>query len=806
MVGRGELRRLVDQAGGDGWRAALALARLYLLKRSGSEETAAAWSRANSARGTPQGRRSRRLAQRALHGGPRGRHAVRQLACAAPGWVMVPRLAEVAAMARDPKVAALAIARLRRLDDSADIDPVCQVWADTRAANLAELLHEKGWRASGAYSPLPVLTALHADRADLLGTRYDALKLIEATADPESRIRERAAAALAGLTDPEARQAVYAAAIDDGNADALRAALSGEFAVEPTQRAILLFLAGEFERYAELDFDGGLLRAAHTAAHRGLRARLAASARASGRLDWVRTVTGADSPARLRDLSLEEWAAVTDMLIGGRQGERMWELASLAPPRYAAELLRALADGDWRPDPIDHRAGFDELTRLARSCPRSVPPVPPTLRRQVAQPAARSVQPVNVMSISRDGRLLATGGIDGVVRLWALPSGEPAGELEGSLDEVWSLEISADGRQLAAGGDGGLQLWDLPSGRLRRSLRGHTGVVGSLAMSPDGRVLASGGGSEGPCAPRLWSLPSGDPGPPLPTHQRIWDLCISPDGGLLATSTGCFDEPVRLFRLPTGDAAGALEARGGTAGSLIFTGDGQLLVENIGASESGFTRWAMPGGKLLSDLVATPGPQHAKLALAPDDSLVAAVTLSGIQLWRLPSGDAVQPELTGHSGVTAMTISHDGSVLVTGGGDGTVRLWRLPSGHRGGIVARVETPGLYHWISEVSVIADDRLLAVATSDGVLRLWNLPDVRFAGLLHRPTFETDQPEVDALRAVCPAPEQRAWFDLVEAVVRWRGRYDVEVDEVAAEAGWDIELGAAEAAETDHRADGR
>jgi WD40 repeat protein len=72
---------------------------------------------------------------------------------------------------------------------------------------------------------------------------------------------------------------------------------------------------------------------------------------------------------------------------------------------------------------------------------------------------------------------------------------------------VWSVGFSPDGAVLASGGDDGVvRLWRAGDGALLRELTGHTGQVRSVAFSPDGAVLAS-GGADG--VVRLWDTATG---------------------------------------------------------------------------------------------------------------------------------------------------------------------------------------------------------------------------------------------------------------------------------------------------------
>jgi WD40 repeat protein len=97
--------------------------------------------------------------------------------------------------------------------------------------------------------------------------------------------------------------------------------------------------------------------------------------------------------------------------------------------------------------------------------------------------------------------------MDMTVKLWSLPDGRLLKTLEAYTRKVSALTMSSDGKLLASGSmDMTVKLWSLPDGRLLKTLEGHTAWVYVLAMSSDARLLASGNYDN---TLRLWSLSDG---------------------------------------------------------------------------------------------------------------------------------------------------------------------------------------------------------------------------------------------------------------------------------------------------------
>src|SRR5438105_5829304 len=326
--------------------------------------------------------------------------------------------------------------------------------------------------------------------------------------------------------------------------------------------------------------------------------------------------------------------------------------------------------------------------------------------------AARSV------AISRNGEYWAAGSWRGEMRVWRENGHTLHLALQAHTDAVWALAFSPDERRLASGSlDGSVKLWEVESGIVLWS-GWQTMGIDCLAFAPDGDVLASGGYD---ATLRLWEASLGTPLQDVPHPGPFTSLAWSPDGRLLAS--GDLAGTIRLWAIPSRGRAACVEILAGHSSwvrGLAFAPDGTSLAS---ASWDGSVKlWELAdAGRLrLRQTLVGHTEQVNCVAWSPEGATLASGSNDRtIRLWEAQEG-RTRLVFSGHSGVVeGLAFTPDGGSLLSGSWDGTMLLWEVERG----LCVRVMqgyAPTLY----DLDWSPDGKELASVGSDTEVCLWEV----------------------------------------------------------------------------------
>ena len=303
-------------------------------------------------------------------------------------------------------------------------------------------------------------------------------------------------------------------------------------------------------------------------------------------------------------------------------------------------------------------------------------------------------------------------GLGSCVYLWSAATSKVTQlcDLSQTEDVVTSVAWSEGGRHLAVGSSRGeVQLWDASTQKLVRTMGGHSARIGALSwkQSSSGGSPAAGNNSLLASGSRDRLIHLRDPRSDSPYEMRLCahkqEVCglkwsfdersMLASGGndnkLLVWDIKKHTSPVHSFGEHTAAVKaitwsphqhGLLASGGGTADRCIrfwncLTGHG------INCIDTGSQVCNLAWSKNCNEIVSTHG-----------------YSLNQIVVWKYPSMQKIAT-LTGHTyRVLYLAVSPDGSTIVTGAGDETLRFWQVFPGPQkenkaGGLLFPAGMPG-----------------------------------------------------------------------------------------------------------------
>ncbi|MEQ8186755.1 MAG: hypothetical protein ABRQ39_02190 [Candidatus Eremiobacterota bacterium] len=315
-----------------------------------------------------------------------------------------------------------------------------------------------------------------------------------------------------------------------------------------------------------------------------------------------------------------------------------------------------------------------------------------------------------VCSFSPDGRFLASGSIDGTVKLWDVKTGKELKTFYGSSESIVSLCFNADGTMLAGGSScGTITLWSVTDGTVISEIKKPDTVIECLSFSHDGKLLACGGHKNGvinildteTCKEvftiaghsktvlslkffrkekklasagkdgtiRLWDLNNrGKEISVFHVDAPVYSISLTSDEKYLAC--GSEDKKVTLWDMSSGEKVFSLSGHSEPVLSVSFSPGGKMLAS--AGQDKKIILWDRLGGREIFKVESFPYPVESVcfspdgmiLAIACDDNMVRLWDISTID----PRGDINSQirHLTGKSSyISSVTFSPDGKILAS---------------------------------------------------------------------------------------------------------------------------------------------
>lgn len=385
-----------------------------------------------------------------------------------------------------------------------------------------------------------------------------------------------------------------------------------------------------------------------------------------------------------------------------------------------------------------------------------------------------------VLVMSADGRHVLSGTPDGKIRLWDKTTGKLLESIPAHQEKITAVHFTPDGKHaLSASEDKTLKLWDLATGAMQKTFVGHKEKISRAAVSPDGQNILS---LAGTADVRLWNLTSGAERKAFSFPGRVLSIGFADDGRhlLIAYEDKILDHRIIKVLTPEGR-----EVRKYMSAGFHFSEDGKYFLANEywELTDGGRRAFSPSTGpkkqKLYLDIAKKSslvdiagggilgrfGQSGAFLSLSAcaeegivltksryDRNIVLWDIRTGLEIRRFaaghglltydgrkivaPSGNTLQAfdrasgaplaPFTGRASmeISALALSPDGSVAVTGDVAGEVQLWDIGAGTLKKSLPAQEK----EMILATAVSFDRRFAASLARSGVIRIWNMNDGR------------------------------------------------------------------------------
>lgn len=270
------------------------------------------------------------------------------------------------------------------------------------------------------------------------------------------------------------------------------------------------------------------------------------------------------------------------------------------------------------------------------------------------------------MALTPDGEHLVTTHSDNTARRWTLSTGKEKDVLEKNFSSINDLDISPDGRLIAAVGDNRIvYLWEAKSLRLVKRLT-HNEPLTRVQFHPHKEEVSVGTRTG---KVWIWDWKREEPLLTLSVQRKaVTDLSYRPDGDFLAVAGD--NALIRLIDLKSGKQVLGLRCHERITRAVDFAPAGAQLLS--GGDDQTVQLWALAQPYDYSSY--TPFRHRVvDFAVAPDSERIVAVSERGqLKTWKL-DGSGMSKSLNVRQNITRhVALSHDGKLVAVAGSPGVI--------------------------------------------------------------------------------------------------------------------------------------